>query len=243
MRIKKGFTLAEILIVLMVIGVIATMTVPSLMKGVNEATYKTAFKKAFNAITNIAAVEKIAGQLPTSNSVTSAKNFFASLNSNLSVKEFYDDTLGSTELLTSETTNTKITWQSTTYGSTTGDDKTATNCGDDESPWIITEDGLAYKVLRTTNVGADGCNSKATIMEQDSALDAAKNSCLIIAVDVNGLAKGPNKLEPQVANGVSSSAKLNQLEGDRYYIFIGNDGASPGPKAYTVSGRLMSDMK
>ena len=45
MRIKKGFTLAEILIVLMVIGVIATMTVPSLMKGVNEATYKTAYKK------------------------------------------------------------------------------------------------------------------------------------------------------------------------------------------------------
>ena len=90
MRVKKGFTLAEILIVLMVIGVIATMTVPSLMKGVNEAQFKTAYKKAFNAVTNIAAVEKISGQLPTSNSLTSAKNFFASLNANLSVKELKD---------------------------------------------------------------------------------------------------------------------------------------------------------
>ena len=45
MRIKKGFTLAEILIVLMVIGVIATMTIPSLMKGVAEAQYKAAYKK------------------------------------------------------------------------------------------------------------------------------------------------------------------------------------------------------
>ena len=47
MRIKKGFTLAEILIVLMVIGIIATMTIPGLMKGVQEAQYKTAYKKAY----------------------------------------------------------------------------------------------------------------------------------------------------------------------------------------------------
>ncbi len=242
MRLKKGFTLAEILIVLMVIGVIATMTVPSLMKGVNEAQFKTAYKKAFNAVTNIAAVEKIAGQLPTSNSVTSAKNFFASLNANLSVKEFYDDTLASTELLTSDTTITSIKWQNTTYGSTTATAKNST-MGDTESPWIITEDGLAYKVMRDTNVGSTGCNTKAKIMEQTSALDALKNSCLVVAVDVNGIAKGPNKVEAQVSAGVSSSAKMNQLEGDRYYIFVGNDGVSSGPKSVTVSGRLMSDMK
>ena len=44
MRIKKGFTLAEILIVLMVIGAIATITVPSIIKGVKEAQIKTAYK-------------------------------------------------------------------------------------------------------------------------------------------------------------------------------------------------------
>ena len=44
-----GFTLAEILIVLMVIGIIATMTIPGLMKGVQEAQYKTAYKKAYFA--------------------------------------------------------------------------------------------------------------------------------------------------------------------------------------------------
>ena len=50
MRLKKGFTLAEILIVLMVIGVIATLTVPTMMKGVTEAQLKTSYKKAYNTI-------------------------------------------------------------------------------------------------------------------------------------------------------------------------------------------------
>ena len=59
MRFKKGFTLAEILIVLMVIGVIATMTVPSMMKGVQEAQYKTGFKKAYNTITNLYAMLQV----------------------------------------------------------------------------------------------------------------------------------------------------------------------------------------
>ena len=61
MRLKKGFTLAEILIVLMVIGVVATMTIPSLMRGVQDAQFKTAYKKAFNAVVNIAAMESISG--------------------------------------------------------------------------------------------------------------------------------------------------------------------------------------
>ncbi len=243
MRIKKAFTLAEILIVLMVIGVIATMTVPSLMKGVNEAQFKTAYKKAFNAVTNIAAVEKIAGQLPTSNSITSAKNFFASLNSNLSVKEYDVRDLSSTELLTSDNTVTKVTWQGTTYGSTSTSAIAGTSSNNAESPWIITEDGLAYKVLNDNTIGDTGCNTKAIIMEQTSAASAKSNSCLVVAVDVNGLAKGPNKVEDQVKSGVVSSSKMNQLEGDRYYIFIGNDGVSAGPKSVTVSGRLMSDMK
>ena len=47
MRIKKGFTLAEILIVLMVIGVIATMTIPSVMKGVVDAQIKTGYKRRY----------------------------------------------------------------------------------------------------------------------------------------------------------------------------------------------------
>ena len=52
MRLKKGFTLAEILIVLMVIGVIATLTIPSLNNNVNKNTYATALKTTSMSLTD-----------------------------------------------------------------------------------------------------------------------------------------------------------------------------------------------
>ena len=47
MRFKKGFTLSEILIVLVLIGFIASMTVPGMMKNVQETQIKTGFKKGY----------------------------------------------------------------------------------------------------------------------------------------------------------------------------------------------------
>lgn len=46
---KLGFTLAEVLITLVIIGVIAAMTVPTLMNNTNSQEYRSAFKKAISA--------------------------------------------------------------------------------------------------------------------------------------------------------------------------------------------------
>ena len=46
---KLGFTLAEVLITLVIIGVIAAMTVPTLMNNTNAQEYRSAFKKAISA--------------------------------------------------------------------------------------------------------------------------------------------------------------------------------------------------
>ena len=43
---KLGFTLAEVLIILVIIGVIAAMTVPTLMNNTNAQEYRSALKKA-----------------------------------------------------------------------------------------------------------------------------------------------------------------------------------------------------
>ena len=246
MRIKKGFTLAEILIVLMVIGVIATMTVPSLMKGVNDATYKTAFKKAYNSVTNIAAVEKIAGQLPVTNDATSVSDFFASLNSNLSVKEYVEaqeanfDKNTSSESL--QTTSTKSgTAVKITFGNKfeSGSGTKIEGSSSTRTPWIVTEDNIAYSVIPANN---GTCENKMVVNSTDKEKDAQGQACVVVVVDVNGLAKGPNKLEPQIGT-LTSSSKLAMLEGDRYYIYIASDGVAAGPKGATISGRLMSDMK
>ncbi|MDD3237089.1 MAG: type II secretion system protein [Candidatus Gastranaerophilales bacterium] len=49
-RQKYAFTLAEVLITLVIIGVIAAMTIPSLLNNTNKQEYKTAFKKAVSSL-------------------------------------------------------------------------------------------------------------------------------------------------------------------------------------------------
>ena len=47
---RLGFTLAEVLITLGIIGVVAAMTMPTLMNSTNGAQYKTAYKKALSVL-------------------------------------------------------------------------------------------------------------------------------------------------------------------------------------------------
>lgn len=50
---KIGFTLAEVLITLAIIGFIASITLPSLTSGVGDRQTIVAFKKSFNTLTNV----------------------------------------------------------------------------------------------------------------------------------------------------------------------------------------------
>ena len=50
MRNKKGFTLAEVLVTLTIIGVVASMTIPSLIHDFQEKQWKVAFKKTFSEL-------------------------------------------------------------------------------------------------------------------------------------------------------------------------------------------------
>ena len=51
---KTGFTLAEVLITLAIIGVVATMTLPALMNNTQEQQAKTGLKKGINTLTEAA---------------------------------------------------------------------------------------------------------------------------------------------------------------------------------------------
>ena len=51
---KNGFTLAEVLITLAIIGVVASLTLPSLMSNTQEQQAVTAFKKAMNTLNEVA---------------------------------------------------------------------------------------------------------------------------------------------------------------------------------------------
>lgn len=49
-KIKKGFTLAEVLITLGIIGVVAAMTIPTLVNNAKHRQLESSFKKAYSAL-------------------------------------------------------------------------------------------------------------------------------------------------------------------------------------------------
>jgi len=50
---KKGFTLAEALITLVIIGVIAALTIPAILVNTEQHEYKSAFKKALSMLNQV----------------------------------------------------------------------------------------------------------------------------------------------------------------------------------------------
>ncbi len=52
-NVKKGFTLAEALITLVIIGVIAALTIPAILVNTEQHEYKSALKKALSALNQV----------------------------------------------------------------------------------------------------------------------------------------------------------------------------------------------
>ena len=50
---KKGFTLAEALVTLVIIGVIAALTIPAILVNTEQHEYKSALKKALSALNQV----------------------------------------------------------------------------------------------------------------------------------------------------------------------------------------------
>lgn len=51
-KIKRGFTLAEVLITLGIIGIVAAITIPTLMKNTQDNEFKAAWKKEYSVFAN-----------------------------------------------------------------------------------------------------------------------------------------------------------------------------------------------
>lgn len=84
MNRKHGFTLAEVLITLAIIGVVAAMTIPSLLMSTNQQEFKSGLKKAVSAL-NQAITMNLALESQNPGDLTDANEFYDFFKRRLSI--------------------------------------------------------------------------------------------------------------------------------------------------------------
>lgn len=241
MKKLKAFSLAEIMVAITLMGVIASLTLPTMTDGMVVKERLAAYSQAFNKVKEVAAMANVDNSYEKS-----GQAFWAHLNDSLPVIGY---TKGTTEGKIINTTvkdlKPRANWHS-------GDDDKGTTIGLAEgeivksdngySPWIVTENGMAFAVnalsYYNTQAGldADKCATVMQITRQIKPFDgksiresAGILSCVFVLVDVNGLNKGPNSLATDKLiqeNEMHAEVKNH----DRFMIFVANNGVSAGPE-------------
>lgn len=178
-KIATGFTLAEVLITLSIIGIIAALTIPTLIQNTQDNEFKVAWKKDFSLLSQVSQT--------LANENTSFINLFkdhdhfrdAFLNNMHFIKKCNDGA----------PTGVDGCWVSHWY-KLSGDEFTDYNL----SGWSrgILSDGTSMAFL----LGDDSCNWSMNIPNG--------NSCGEIIIDVNG-AKNPNKIGKDIYTVIISS--------------------------------------
>ena len=214
---KKGFTLAEILIVLTIVGVMAVMTIPSLMQNANSQHKITMFKKAFNAATNAYATEFATKTPPAKRTLDTHITLFNALNNNLNVKYYYDIT-----------NNQKIYNKSELDLSSS--DKIRQYA-------IVTEDGIGYIPSYTAANNAT-CISKLKLNSHITT-DTTKftAACFHIDVRLNATDRGIFCSSPD-----DDKLNLNSMNCDTVSFYVTTDGVTAGNPDCTISGRIISNI-
>ncbi len=175
---NKGFTLAEILITLSIIGIVAAMTIPALINKIEMKQHQSALKKNYSNFSQ--AIYTLASQ--SNLDLSSATDFVNSLESQISMVK--KGTFASTTTL-------PTVFNYKCYKSSSG------TCGNllkrpniDGTSSFITSDGTRYIVYGISSECTDS-NFHARINPAETMPQS--NTCTVMYVDTNG-DKNPNQI-------------------------------------------------
>ncbi len=206
---RFGFTLAEVLITLGIIGVVAAMTMPTLMNSTNGAQYKAAYKKALSAL----------GQAVTLNVALDGGNFADTEAGNTGANATTPKTAGTTSigsLLASRMNVVKASGAPAEY--TPGG--TNANTLPKVDTYLFFNDGIMFAFT--------GGDSQCSM---DTSNGKSADTVCEGFIDVNGL-KGPNKVVV-CDNGTGTEAKACTVTNptDIYPVVFYDQTILPGTKA------------
>jgi len=166
-------------------------------------------------------------------------NFFLAMMQNLNVIDVSEFTIGARQLAPRDSSVLiSYKYNNIDYNFGSGQTKQITDAWN-SNLWITTDDGIAY-TLQTGN----RCSSKAELTSYVTYNELLDASCLAVVVDVNGINKMPNYVEPQsFMESANADKDMSPLMGDQYYIFVARDGITAGSKFNNAAARIISDMK
>lgn len=169
-NLKSGFTLAEVLITLSIIGIVASMTIPTLINKQKEAATQTAVKKAYTTLSNAFNMAKAEYGPPVNWQLSDIKNIINTITPYLKVIKNCQGISGDCF--------------------PTGKYKTASNLEglDIESNFVVPRvqlaDGMLLGMDNSWNPKCDGDYGDGPLLE---------SVCGVYFVDINGK-KLPNRL-------------------------------------------------
>lgn len=212
MRKHFGFTLAEVLITLGIIGVVAAMTMPALINQTNGAQYKAAYKKAVSAISQAIALNYALDDWDLSNADGQTKTF--------ADKEGDDENktgLFNKRMNVARTVYGKIEdYNNDVANSTIADHKDSVSLfapafagggasGASSNTTLFLNDGIMFTFVEP---GEDGCTKPEGMAIQEFVTTSLSNNSCLGYIDVNGI-KGPNKQIKCDKNTSGESCKVS----------------------------------
>lgn len=184
-KIKIAFTLVEVLITLMVVGVIASLTIPVVVKKTNNAQYVTKLKKEFSALQqafDMIAADSPQGSIAKNPNFTCSGSFVACMQtpSANAMNEFAN------KLKVIRNCGNGMGCWHTDSLKYLGGTATAPNFDSDNNGYYG-KAVLADGTMMTVQI----YNSNCTVNAGSGSLNSS--TCGVISIDVNG-ASGPNTL-------------------------------------------------
>ncbi|MCM1339934.1 MAG: type II secretion system GspH family protein [Muribaculaceae bacterium] len=194
---KNGFTLAEVLITLAIIGVVATLTLPALLQNTQEQQAKTALKKGINTLTELvgmnAAVSgfdyaSISSDDTESRDAEAEQSLFAMMANRASVDFAKSSTGGDEGGYTEKNLQFAPSGMSSNYA-------------------VFFRDGSVLWYLPTDTLGnaASGGGNKVSDMMDDGLPYGIR-----VVLDTNGV-KGPNVLSNCEGNGTGADSDTQDI--------------------------------